>query len=56
MQSDMDKARAAYQDFLTLWKNADFNIPISAAGQGRIRKITIMPTKQNHCRYALRVT
>ena len=28
MQGDTAKARAAYQDFLTLWKNADSDVPI----------------------------
>lgn len=28
MQSDTAKAKAAYQDFLTVWKNADPDIPI----------------------------
>jgi len=28
MQGDTTRARAAYQEFLTLWKNADPNIPI----------------------------
>jgi hypothetical protein len=28
MQGDMVKARTAYQDFLTLWKDADSDIPI----------------------------
>jgi hypothetical protein len=28
MQGDTAKARGAYQDFLTLWKDADHDIPI----------------------------
>jgi eukaryotic-like serine/threonine-protein kinase len=28
MQGDTAKARAAYQDFFTLWKDADPDIPI----------------------------
>jgi hypothetical protein len=28
LQGDTPKARAAYQDFLALWKNADPDIPI----------------------------
>jgi hypothetical protein len=28
LQGDITKARAAYQDFLTLWKDADPDIPI----------------------------
>jgi lipopolysaccharide biosynthesis regulator YciM len=28
MRGDTDKARAAYHDFLTLWKDADVDIPV----------------------------
>ena len=28
LQSDTAKAKVAYQDFLTLWKDADLDIPI----------------------------
>jgi eukaryotic-like serine/threonine-protein kinase len=28
VQGDTTKARAAYQDFLTLWKDADSDVPI----------------------------
>jgi eukaryotic-like serine/threonine-protein kinase len=31
MQDDTAKARAAYQDFLTLWKDADPDIPLKQA-------------------------
>ena len=33
MQGDTAKARAAYQDFLTLWKDADADIPILIAAK-----------------------
>ena len=28
MSGDKDKAKSAYQDFLSIWKDADSNIPI----------------------------
>ena len=34
MQGDTAKAKAAYQDFLTLWKDADSDIPILIAAKG----------------------
>jgi hypothetical protein len=36
------KARAAYQDFLTLWKNADPDVPIlkqAEAGYARLQQL-----------------
>jgi hypothetical protein len=33
MQGDSAKARVAYQDFLTLWKDADADIPIFIAAK-----------------------
>ena len=39
MQSDKAKARAAYQDFLTLWKDADPDIPILIAAKAEYAKL-----------------
>ena len=33
-----DKARAAYQNFLTLWKDADPDVPIYKQAQSRVRQ------------------
>jgi len=33
LQDDMAKARAAYQGFLTLWKDADPDIPVLIQSQ-----------------------
>ena len=38
MQGDAAKAKAAYQDFLTLWKDADPDIPILIAGKAEYAK------------------
>jgi hypothetical protein len=39
MQGDTVKARAAYQDFLTLWKDADPDIPILIAAKSEYAKL-----------------
>jgi predicted Zn-dependent protease len=39
LQGDTDKARAAYQDFLTLWKDADPDIPVFIAAKSEYAKI-----------------
>ena len=39
MQSDTTKARAAYQDFLTLWKDADPDVPILRQAKDEYAKL-----------------
>jgi DNA-binding winged helix-turn-helix (wHTH) protein/tetratricopeptide (TPR) repeat protein len=39
MQGDTAKAKAAYQDFLTLWKDADPDIPIFIAAKAEYSKL-----------------
>jgi len=39
MQGDTAKAKAAYQDFLTLWKDADPNIPILKQAKAEYTKL-----------------
>jgi DNA-binding winged helix-turn-helix (wHTH) protein/tetratricopeptide (TPR) repeat protein len=39
LQGDTTKARAAYQDFLTLWKDADPDIPILIAAKSEYAKL-----------------
>ena len=39
MQGDAAKARAAYQDFLTLWKDADPDIPILKQAKAEYAKM-----------------
>jgi tetratricopeptide (TPR) repeat protein len=39
MQGDTTKARAAYQDFLTLWKDADPNIPVLKEAKAEYAKL-----------------
>ena len=40
MQGDTAKARAAYQDFLTLWKDADPDIPVLIAAKAEYAKLS----------------
>jgi predicted Zn-dependent protease len=39
LQGDSVKARAAYQDFLTLWKDADADIPILKQAKAEYAKL-----------------
>jgi hypothetical protein len=39
MQGDTAKAKAAYQDFLTLWKDADPDIPIFIAAEAEYARL-----------------
>ena len=39
MQDDIAKAKAAYQDFLTLWKDTDSDIPILSAAKSEYAKL-----------------
>jgi eukaryotic-like serine/threonine-protein kinase len=39
MQGESAKAKTAYQDFLTLWKDADPNIPILIAAKAEYAKL-----------------
>jgi len=39
LQGDTTKARAAYQDFLTLWKDADPDIPILKQAKAEYAKL-----------------
>jgi tetratricopeptide (TPR) repeat protein len=39
LQGDIPKAKAAYQDFLTLWKDADPDIPIFIAAKAEYAKL-----------------
>jgi len=39
LQGDTTKARAAYQDFLTLWKDADPDVPILKQAKAEYAKL-----------------
>jgi hypothetical protein len=44
MQGDTNKARAGYNDFFTLGKDADSDIPILKGSQGGVREIEVVAT------------
>ncbi len=39
LSGDKDKARAAYQDFLALWKDADPDVPILKQAKAEYAKL-----------------
>ena len=39
MSGDKDKAKAAYRDFLALWKDADSDIPILNEGKAEYARV-----------------
>jgi DNA-binding SARP family transcriptional activator len=39
LEGDIQKAKAAYQDFLTLWKDADPDIPILKQAKAEYAKL-----------------
>jgi hypothetical protein len=39
MSGDTTRAKAAYQEFLALWKNADVNIPILRQARAEYAKL-----------------
>jgi eukaryotic-like serine/threonine-protein kinase len=39
LQGDIPNAKAAYQDFLTLWKDADPNIPVLQQAKAEYAKL-----------------
>jgi len=45
MQGDRAKAKAAYQDFLTLWKDADPDIPIYKQATAEYAKLQWMQNR-----------
>jgi len=43
MQGDTAKAKSAYEDFLTLWKDADPDIPILKQAKAEYKRLAIVP-------------
>ena len=46
MLRDTIKAKAQYHDFLTLWKDADPNVPILKQGQTESSKLNYVPSQK----------
>jgi hypothetical protein len=42
MQGDTAKAKAAYQDFLTIWKDADPDLPVLLAAKAEYAKLNYL--------------
>jgi eukaryotic-like serine/threonine-protein kinase len=41
LQGDTARARAAYQDFLNLWKNADLDVPVLRQAKAEMRELAL---------------
>jgi hypothetical protein len=39
MSGDKDRARSAYREFLTLWKDADADLPVLKQAKGEYAKV-----------------
>ena len=42
LQADNAKARTAYQDFFSMWKDADPDLPVLKAGQSGVREVAVV--------------
>ena len=47
MMGDEQAARKSYHDFLTLWKDADPEIPIDRQAKGKVRKAAIVQSQKS---------
>jgi hypothetical protein len=56
MQGDLVKAKAAYQDFLSLWKDADANIPVLTQAKAELAKLEQQPSSRLSMKKAERRT
>jgi hypothetical protein len=41
LQADIPRAKAAYQDFLTLWNDADPDVPVLQKGESGVREVAV---------------